>query len=83
MGIYTGEIKKGIFSVFNNILPVESDALSMHCSANVGKDEDAQFFCTVNPQNQWQYLHPFKYSRESFIVSRRSTFFILKSVANS
>ncbi|MEM1257340.1 MAG: phosphoenolpyruvate carboxykinase (ATP), partial [Bacteroidota bacterium] len=35
---YTGEIKKGIFSVLNFILPVFKETLPMHCSANVGKD---------------------------------------------
>lgn len=35
---YTGEIKKGIFSALNFILPVDKDTLPMHCSANVGKD---------------------------------------------
>ena len=41
---YTGEIKKGIFSVLNYILPHEKNVLSMHCSANVGKDGDAAVF---------------------------------------
>jgi len=41
---YTGEIKKGIFSVLNFILPHEKDVLSMHCSANVGKDGDTAVF---------------------------------------
>ncbi|QYA26096.1 phosphoenolpyruvate carboxykinase (ATP) [Gramella sp. MT6] len=41
---YTGEIKKGIFSALNFILPVEHDVLPMHCSANVGKDEDTAIF---------------------------------------
>ncbi len=41
---YTGEIKKGIFSVLNFILPHEKDTLSMHCSANVGKDGDTAVF---------------------------------------
>lgn len=31
---YTGEIKKGIFTVLNYILPQEKNVLSMHCSAN-------------------------------------------------
>ena len=41
---YTGEIKKGIFSALNFILPVDKDALPMHCSANVGKDGDTAIF---------------------------------------
>lgn len=41
---YTGEIKKGIFSVLNYILPHERNVLSMHCSANVGKDGDTAVF---------------------------------------
>lgn len=41
---YTGEIKKGIFSVLNYILPHERNVLSMHCSANVGKNDDTAIF---------------------------------------
>ncbi|PKR81567.1 phosphoenolpyruvate carboxykinase (ATP) [Brumimicrobium salinarum] len=41
---YTGEIKKGIFSVLNFVLPFEKNVLSMHCSANVGKDNDTAIF---------------------------------------
>jgi phosphoenolpyruvate carboxykinase (ATP) len=42
---YTGEIKKGIFSALNFILPVFENTLPMHCSANVGKNgETAVFF---------------------------------------
>jgi phosphoenolpyruvate carboxykinase (ATP) len=41
---YTGEIKKGIFSVLNYILPQEKQVLSMHCSANVGADGDTAIF---------------------------------------
>jgi len=41
---YTGEIKKGIFSVLNFVLPHEHDVLSMHCSANVGQDGDTAIF---------------------------------------
>jgi phosphoenolpyruvate carboxykinase (ATP) len=41
---YTGEIKKGIFSVLNFILPHQKKVLSMHCSANVGKDGDTAIF---------------------------------------
>jgi phosphoenolpyruvate carboxykinase (ATP) len=41
---YTGEIKKGIFSALNFILPVDKDTLPMHCSANVGDDNDTAIF---------------------------------------
>jgi phosphoenolpyruvate carboxykinase (ATP) len=40
---YAGEIKKSIFTVMNWILP-ERNMLPMHCSANIGKDEDAALF---------------------------------------
>ena len=41
---YTGEIKKGIFSALNFILPVYKNTLPMHCSANVGKDGSTAIF---------------------------------------
>lgn len=41
---YTGEIKKGVFSALNFILPHEKNVLSMHCSANIGKDGDTAVF---------------------------------------
>ena len=41
---YTGEIKKGIFSVLNFILPYTKNVLSMHCSANIGKKGDTALF---------------------------------------
>ena len=41
---YTGEIKKGIFSVLNYVLPTRRDVLSMHCSANVGTKGDTALF---------------------------------------
>ena len=41
---YTGEMKKGIFSALNMILPVEHNVLPMHCSANVGEDGETAIF---------------------------------------
>ena len=41
---YTGEIKKGIFSALNFILPVYKETLPMHCSANVGESGDTAIF---------------------------------------
>ncbi|KGE87118.1 MAG: phosphoenolpyruvate carboxykinase (ATP) [Phaeodactylibacter xiamenensis] len=41
---YTGEIKKGIFSVLNYVLPKHREVLSMHCSANVGQEGDTAVF---------------------------------------
>ena len=41
---YTGEIKKGVFSVLNFVLPASRNTLSMHCSANVGRDGDTAIF---------------------------------------
>ena len=41
---YTGEIKKGIFSALNFILPVDKNTLPMHCSANVGEEGDTAIF---------------------------------------
>ncbi|MGK0365447.1 MAG: phosphoenolpyruvate carboxykinase (ATP) [Saprospiraceae bacterium] len=41
---YTGEIKKGIFSALNYILPTEKGVFPMHCSANVGAAGDSALF---------------------------------------
>lgn len=41
---YTGEIKKGIFTVLNYVLPEERKVLSMHCSANIGAEGDTAIF---------------------------------------
>ena len=40
---YGGEIKKGIFTVLNFLLPLEG-VMAMHCSANVGDDNDVALF---------------------------------------
>ena len=41
---YTGEIKKSVFTILNYLLPKEKNVLSMHCSANVGKNGDTAIF---------------------------------------
>lgn len=40
---YGGEIKKAVFTVLNYLLPLQG-VLSMHCSANVGKDGNSALF---------------------------------------
>ncbi len=41
---YTGETKKGIFTILNYLLPFEKGILSMHCSANIGSRGDTAIF---------------------------------------
>jgi phosphoenolpyruvate carboxykinase (ATP) len=41
---YTGEMKKGIFTILNYLLPHDKNVLSMHCSANQGNDGDTAIF---------------------------------------
>src|SRR6266571_5378401 len=40
---YAGEIKKSVFTLLNYLLPQKS-VMSMHCSANVGRDGDTAIF---------------------------------------
>jgi phosphoenolpyruvate carboxykinase (ATP) len=40
---YAGELKKSMFAIMNYLLPKQG-VLSMHCSANVGKDGDTALF---------------------------------------
>ena len=41
---YAGEIKKSVFSILNYLLPQKQSVLSMHCSANIGKNGDSAIF---------------------------------------
>lgn len=41
--LYGGEIKKSFFTIMNYLLP-KKDVLTMHCSANVGEDDDVAIF---------------------------------------
>lgn len=40
---YGGEIKKSVFTIMNYLMPLQ-EVLSMHCSANVGKNGDVALF---------------------------------------
>lgn len=40
---YAGEMKKGVFTIMNYLMP-KKGVLSMHCSANEGKDNDVTIF---------------------------------------
>ena len=40
---YAGEIKKSVFTIMNYLLPLDG-VMTMHCSANTGKDGDVALF---------------------------------------
>jgi phosphoenolpyruvate carboxykinase (ATP) len=40
---YAGELKKSMFTIMNYLMPKQG-VLSMHCSANVGRDGDTALF---------------------------------------
>lgn len=40
---YAGEIKKSVFTIMNYLLPLQG-VMTMHCSANTGKDSDTALF---------------------------------------
>lgn len=41
---FTGEIKKGMFTVLNFVLPTEHSVFPMHCSANAGENNQTAIF---------------------------------------
>jgi phosphoenolpyruvate carboxykinase (ATP) len=41
---YGGEIKKSVFTLLNYLLPLRDGVMTMHCSANIGKDGDTALF---------------------------------------
>ena len=41
--MYAGEMKKSVFTIMNCLLPLKG-IMSMHCSANIGKDGDTALF---------------------------------------
>jgi phosphoenolpyruvate carboxykinase (ATP) len=41
---YGGEIKKSVFTLLNYLLPLHDGVMTMHCSANVGKEGDVALF---------------------------------------
>jgi len=41
---YGGEIKKSVFTLLNYLLPLRDGVMTMHCSANVGKEGDVALF---------------------------------------
>ena len=44
---YAGEMKKGVFTIMNYILP-KKEILTMHCSVNEGDHKDVSLFCGLS-----------------------------------
>lgn len=41
---YGGEIKKSVFTLLNYLLPLNNNVMTMHCSANIGRNGDTALF---------------------------------------
>ena len=52
---YAGEMKKGVFTIMNYIMP-KRGILSMHSSANIGKNGDVSLFLDFPEQGRRPFL---------------------------